>query len=353
MSNILIPLSAAHELASIVSKEYIDSQTKRQDSYKYWLLETLWPKRKTVKTSGDKNKNIKFGAENRMKVLSKGNQTFQFSGPTLPQTVTYAMTYLQSGYVFDEFDINEHGFTIDRAPGGQASIKDLNPEMITRFKNVIQETVEDYTESYDRELNMRLWNDGLMFPGSFPGIFSFIHEDPTVSRNVFGINQASQPKWRNAFATGIVASGSDAPITDAMNAVLRSTLKHGRPTYLALAGGDFHQAYMRECRKFSVNNSTNGASTTLGSSGTPSFTYPALVTDIKVEYDPVLDLLGKQKHLYLIDMSAYLPMVLEGRDKKETGGHAPHDELKVYFSQITAAGMAMMQRNTSAVLTIQ
>jgi hypothetical protein len=259
----------------------------------------------------------------------------------------FTPVYVQLGVAFSEMIISKIGYSI--SPDGTSLDQAPQSDQLN-LVNMVKEYLDDYYESWKQEMNLMMWNDGLAFPDAFPGIRTFVTSDVTTNRNVFGINQALVPLWRNNVAANIAVSPANRPIIEQIKKMARlSTIYGPANEKIAVCGGDFFDALTKEFE----NNSTYGQDKPSGVAGMQDHTIrTAFLANVQPTYDPTLDKIGEAKSCYLIDKTAIKPLVFSGADRRKIKTQSPHDQLNLYMAEVSALCLSYNRRNTSAFLSI-
>lgn len=224
--------------------------------------------------------------------------------------------------------------------------KDDKARLINLLKDKTEELVEGIADSNQK----RAWDDGTTDPAGFAGIRSIIVDDPTTAVTVGGIDQSTNPSWRNWSNLGIVANANnagDGVLVRALNADFRQMKRYSSGhKYKFFAGSDFIDQ---------VNNEryAKGIFTQSGFSDSQDVSQADFkFNGIPVMYDPYLDDLGFEKRCYLIDMNAIKFKTLEGEFMKVHTPEGEHDKFVFYKGVSLVGGLSCNRRNSSGVFSI-
>ncbi|MBD9674953.1 phage major capsid protein [Pseudomonas sp. PDM21] len=275
------------------------------------------------------------------------DDTLTFTNPTPIKTLTYQWKMLHLGIYMTTDELLRDGISVVDTNGAQVS--EHSQRDVTMLANILQAKLDDAAEGWAVGMNNILWKDGTQSAKEFPGIQYFITDDPTTG-TVGGIDRATQPLWRNislAGANAITPAPATQPITTALRKQVRQLTRYGTPRHLILCGSAFLDALEAEVAEKGIytqggwNKSINVGIGELSLNGLGTF-----------KYDPTLDVLGKSKYCYFIDMSKFKLMPIEGEDFKKHYPARPHDKMVIYRSFTWAGGLVANQLNTSLVAAI-
>lgn len=275
------------------------------------------------------------------------DDTLAFTNPTVIKTIRFTWKMLHLGLTFTTDELLRDGISIVDTNGAQTV--EHSQREVTMLANILQSKLDDAAEGFAVGLNNILWKDGTQSAKEFPGIPYFIADDPTTGV-VAGIDQATQPLWRNISLAGAGAI-TPAPTTQTLINTLRKQVRqmtrYGTPRYKILCGSAFLDALESEYSAHGVYSQTGFERG--GDVGVGKLTLNGLGT---FEYDPTLDTLGKSKYCYFVDMSKFKLMPIEGEDMKKHFPARPHDKFVLYRSFTWAGCLTCTQRNTSMVVAI-
>lgn len=272
------------------------------------------------------------------------DDTLTFTNPTPIKVASYNWKMLHLGITMTTDELLHDGISIVDTNGAQTS--EHSSREVTMLANILQTKLEDAAEGWAAGFNDILWRDGTQSAKVFPGIPYFLADDPSVGI-VGGIDRSTQPLWRNVASLGLVPSAANQTLTIALRKLVRQLTKYGSPRLKILCGSDFMDALELEYAAKGQYTQTGFSSG--GDVGVGKLALNGLGT---FEYDPTLDAAGKGKYCYMIDMSKFKLMPIEGEDMKKHYPARPFDKMVIYRSWTWAGGLAAKQLNTSAVVTI-
>lgn len=272
------------------------------------------------------------------------DDTLTFTNPTTIKVASYPWKMLHLGITTTTDELLHDGISIVDTNGAQTS--EHSSREVTMLANILQNKLEDAAEGWAAGFNNILWGDGTASAKVFPGIPYFIADAPAVGV-VGGIDRATQPLWRNVAVLALVPDAATQALTVALRRSVRLLTKYGTPKYKILCGSAFMDAMELEYSAKGQYSQTGFSSG--GDVGVGKLSLNGLGT---FEYDPTLDLLGKSKYCYFIDMSKFKLMPIEGEDMKKHYPARPHNVMAIYRSWTWAGALAAKQLNTSAVFSI-
>jgi hypothetical protein len=206
----------------------------------------------------------------------------------------------------------------------------------------LKNRIEDFGESWSREKNKMLWNDGSADSQHLPGVLSILTDDPN-SGTTGGIAR-SNTWWRHrARVGGLAASANTGPkITSSpTNQTLTKTLRtemiqlrrYGGRADFAPCGSAFLEQLRAEVTEkgyYTQNNFNQKSATQIGMQS-------VMLDNLEFIYDPTLDDLGRSKFCYMIDTRRLRLMPMEGEDNKITKPNIPYNAI-VFLHMMTFTG---------------
>jgi len=282
------------------------------------------------------------------------DDTLTFTNPTPIKTVAYPWKMIHCGINMTTDELLRDGISVVDT-NGKDTVSHSQRET-TALANILQVKLEDMTEGWSDGMNTMFWNDGTQDAKEVPGIQYFIAENPRVGV-VGGIDRATQPLWRNiAMTAAHGTAGGEGAVTSnvttsalikALRKKVRQLTRYGKPKYKIFCGSDFLDALEQEVDAKGVYSQAGFAKDV--DIGIGMISIRGLGT---FEYDPTLDVLGKAKFCYFIDVNNIKASVIEGEDMKKHFPARPHDKMVVYRSMTWAGAMVGRQLNTSMVIEI-
>lgn len=277
------------------------------------------------------------------------DDTLSFTNPTPIKRATYAWKMLHLGITMTTDELLHDGVSIADTNG--AGTTEHSQREVTALASILKTKLDDASEGWASGFNSMLWKDGTQSAKEVPGLSYFITDAPATGV-IGGIDRATVPLWRNVSLAGASALNAGTPANQVLITTLRKQVRkltrYGKPNYLILCGSDFLDALEAEYAARGSHSETGFAKG--GDISVGSLSINGLGT---FEYDPTLDVLGKSKYCYFIDMNAFTLMPIEGEDMKKHFPARPFDKMVIYRSWTWAGGLAAKQLNTSMVVAIQ
>lgn len=301
------------------------------------------------------------GGKEKITRRVKGEYTTQIQGfeyddpvsyqnPANIRTVSYPWKLIHAGISFTMHELLHNGIHVVDTTTGKSDVTHSQAELI-QLANILDDKLEDLAEGMARGMNDMFWGDGSGDPKLVPGIQSFIVDDPTDPIVVGGIDQSTNTWWRNRARLG-VSVGSDPGaqvLILALSKEWRQLRRYGGKPNLALAGSDFLDQLEKEMRaKGSYTDSgwaKNGGTIDV-SAADPSF------KGLKIEYDPTLDDMGREKFAYFLDLRNIYPMHIDGENMKSHSPARPENKYVFYRAKTWVGGLVCDKRNGSLVASI-
>ena len=280
-----------------------------------------------------------------------GDDTVTYGNPANIKKAYWPWKELHGGIKVTLTELKIDGITInDTAVGkGENYHSDRDATMLA---NMFKDKLEDMDEGLARSFQSISWQDGTQDASVFPGIRSFIVNDPTTATIVGGLDQSLNTWWRNRASLALsTADAATQVVVAKLQKEMRQLRRYGNPKHKMLAGSDFMEWFEKELR-------AKGNYTLEGwSKGPNGGRIDASVADlafkgVAIDYDPSLDDLGLAKYLYVLDMNAIKLKVMEGEDMKMHSPARPADKYVLYRAKTWTGGLTCRQRNTSGVYSI-
>lgn len=276
------------------------------------------------------------------------DDTVTYDSPGDIKTVQYPWKLIHGGITMSMHEMLKDGISVTDSQDGKNTVEHSDREM-TALANMIADKIEDMDEGIQRGMNLMFWRDGTANPNLVPGVRSFILNTPSSAAVVGGIDQVSNPLWRNRARLGIsTASPASATIAKGLSTDFRQLRRYGKGPDTLLAGSDYLDALEAEMRAAGYYTQTGWAkSGTLDmSAADPAF------AGLSFEYDPTLDDEGLAKFCFGLDTSNIYPMVIEGENMKKHNPARPEDKYVFYRAVTWAGALVCWRRNTSQVWSI-
>ena len=229
-----------------------------------------------------------------------------------------------------------------------ARIKEHSGRDAVVLTDIFKEKLDDMSEGSARSMAEIVWRDGTQDPKVMPGILSFILDSPAVG-TTFGLDRAGLSWFRNRANVAInAATASNQNLVKTLQSEMRQLRRYGKgPTHM-FAGSDFLTAYENELREkgtytldgWSKKGAMDGSMADLMFKGIP------------LEYDPLLDDLGRSKYMYALDLNNIRLRPMEGEDDKMHTPARPPEKYILYRAITWTGALTARQLNTSGVYAI-
>lgn len=252
-----------------------------------------------------------------------------------------------SGISVTHTELKIAGISVVDTLDSSKTVNHSEQELI-QLTNLLDDKFEDLDEGSKRSLAEMMWRDGSQDAKAIPGILSFILDSPSTG-TTFGIDRAANSWWRNRASLSIDSStASNQNLVNTLQLEFRQLRRYASPKHKFYAGSTFMDAFEKELR-------SKGNYTLEGWAAQKSI--DASVADIAfkgimIQYEPLLDDLGRAKFGYVLDMNAIKLEAMEGEWLKP---HTPARPVEKYvlYRALTATGALRANRlNTSGVYSI-
>ena len=211
--------------------------------------------------------------------------------------------------------------------------------------NMMEHKIRDMDEGYDRDMNLLYWRDGTQSALAFPGVTAWVTDNPTSATIVGGIDQSSNPKWRNRanLAITLGAGPETQAVTNTLDYEMPQLRRYGGRPSAGFAGSDMIARLQAEKRAKGNYTDTGFSGTTDIGAGDITF------NRMPIYYDPTLDDLGYAKRLYVLDEARLMPFAVDGENGKNHAPARPEDKYVFYQARTFVGGMIADQRNSHGV----
>lgn len=276
----------------------------------------------------------------------EGDEAVDFGNPANVKQFSYPWKELHGGIKITHSELKKAGITVVDSAIGE-NLKRNSQESVIRITSLMDDKMQDMSEGLMESLNEIMWRDGTQDAKVFPGLLSFIVDDPTTGI-AGGIDRASQAKWRNLSKVGaslLTASRTNQTITRTLRQDLRQLTRYGGKPDLWLCGSTAIEAL--EIEVFEKGNITETGFTNAGQT---NFGMADIrMGNIVFRYDPTLDDLGFADRVYAVDTRHIYPMVMDGQDMKKHNPARPAERYVLYRSVTWTGGMVADMLNGSGV----
>lgn len=287
-------------------------------------------------------------------VYTTGIQGFEnddqvsYGNPANIKKWTVPWKLIHAGIKFTMHELLQNGIKVVDTQDGSSVAPASDAEKI-QLANIYDDKLEDMQEGVDRDMNLMFWRDGTQDSSLVPGLTSFIVDDPTASVVVAGIDQGANTWWRNRATLGITATtATDQNVVNELQTEWRQLRRYGGKPNLWLAGSDMIEWLEKELRSkgnYTLEGWSSNKNTEVGMA---DITFKGN----KIQYDPTLDDLSKEKYLYAVDTRFVYPMAIEGESMKKHNPARPEDRYAFYKAVTWVGGLACSRRNVHGVYSI-
>jgi len=268
-----------------------------------------------------------------------------FTNPANIKQARYEWKSLHEGITFTDDELTTAGITISDTMSGS------NPRRLSQAETVVitdllDDKLEDMTESWARGINDILWRDGTQDAKVFPGLRYFLTN--TVTTGVIGgIDRAANSWWRNRVSLAIVASTTSQTLTRTLQAEARQLRRFStNPNFLILCGSSFLADLELELHEKGNYTQTGFANAGKNDIGIAQISQKELGD---FQYDPTLDDLSLGDYCFVIDLNAFRLRPIEGEDKKQHTPARPYNQFAYHRSMTWKGALTARQLNSSGV----
>lgn len=219
---------------------------------------------------------------------------------------------------------------------------------VVALTNLLDDKYEDLDEGSKRSFAEMMWRDGTQDAKAIPGVLSFILDSPATG-TTFGLDRAVNSWWRNRASLGIsTSSAGDQLLVQTLQKEFRQLRRYATPKHRFYAGSDFLDWFEKELR-------AKGNYTLEGWSKQGKI--DASVADVSfkgidIQYEPLLDDLGRAKYGYVLDMNAIKLMPMENEDWVMHTPARPVEKYVLYRAMTFTGALTANRLNTSGCYSI-
>lgn len=214
--------------------------------------------------------------------------------------------------------------------------------------SLLEDKYEDLDEGSKRSFAEMLWRDGTQDAKALPGILSFILDAPTTGVT-FGIDRAANSWWRNRASVSIDSStASNQNLVNTLQKEFRQLRRYAAPKHKFYAGSDFMDAFEKELRSKGNYTLEGWANQKMIDASVADIAFKGIM----IQYEPLLDDLGRSKYGYVLDMNAIKLMPMENEDWKLHQPARPAEKYVLYRALTWTGALCANRLNTSGVYAI-
>lgn len=219
---------------------------------------------------------------------------------------------------------------------------------LVALTDLLTDKYDDLDEGSRRSLAEMYWRDGTQDSKAIPGILSFILDAPT-SGITFGLDRSVLTFWRNRASLLIDSStASNQNLVNTLQKEFRQLRRYATPKHKFYAGSDFMDAFEKELRNKGNYTLEGWANQKMIDASVADIAFKG----IQIEYEPLLDDLGRSKYGYVLDVNAIKLMPMEGEDMKLHTPSRPPEKLVMYRALTFTGALTANRLNTSGVYSI-
>lgn len=225
---------------------------------------------------------------------------------------------------------------------------DHSDAAVTRLTGILENRLDDFGESWSRNFNLMLWQDGSQDAKQVPGVQALLNDTPATG-TVGGLNKATYAGWRQRVTLGLAPSAENSTLIQFFNSELVQLKRYGGKPNKWVAGSAFLDAIRLELFAkgyFTMEGFQGSKATDLGMGGIH-------ISGIgKCEYDPTLDNIAFSKRSYIFDGRRIKLRPIEGEDNKILMPERPYNYLVFLHSMKWAGALTITQLNANGVYSV-
>lgn len=267
------------------------------------------------------------------------DDTLAFAQASNLLRASFAWKETHAGLIITHTELKKDGISIiDSMKTSEHSQVDL-----TRLTGILQNRLDDFTESYTRSRNNMFWRDGTQDSKQVPGVLSLLPDD-NLTGSTGGLDRATYIWWRHRVNLNIQASPALQTLTKTLRREVRQLRRYGGKPNVFLCGSLFLDAIEQEVTE-------KGVYTMEGFAKDIDVTQPGIMMRGvgKLQYDPTLDDLNLSDRGYLFDDRRLTLRPMEGEENKILAPVRPYNYLVFLRSMTWTGGLEITQPNACGV----
>lgn len=263
------------------------------------------------------------------------------------QRAVFPWKEVAAGLIISHTELKKDGVHIsDHQKESESSDVEL-----TRLTGILENRLEDFSESWARMMNLMSWRDGTQDAKQMPGVLSILTDVGNVGITG-GINKATYWWWQQRTLVGankIVASGADQTLCRTLRSELRQLRRYQGKPNVALCGSGFIDALELEVQAKGIYTQEGFTQEDKTDLGMASIKMMGLG---KFEYDPTLDDLGLAKRCYIMDTRRLRLRPMEQEENKVLTPERPYQYLVFLRTMTWTGGLVANQLNCHGVYEV-
>lgn len=336
--------AVANDIANAVLEFYIKSPAFAQSTQERPLLDCL---RKGMKSFPSGKQYISEPVKGKYMSDTAGffagyseDSQLAFKQAENIQRAQYAWKEVHAGLIITWTELKKDGITVsDNSKTSKHSGRE-----VTALTGLLEDRLVDFTESWNRSMNLMLWRDGSADTNQVPGIQAVL---PADYGTVGGIVQNTYPWWKHMIFPAVTPSGEAGTLIETLRAGLIQLRRYGGRPNKALCGSAFLAGLRKEVSAKGMFTQTGfSKATDLGMGGLS-------IADLGTfEYDPTMDDEGMSKLCYVIDTRRVRLRPMEGEDNKLLTPERPYDYMVFLKSMTWTGGLEVTQMNANGIFAV-
>jgi len=245
------------------------------------------------------------------------------------------------GLIITWSELKQDGITIsNHQKVTQHSEKDLYV-----LTDVLKNRMADFMESYQRNKNRLLFQDGAADPKAMKGMKSILTDSPTQGVTG-GISRATYPWWQHRMTTTLAPSANDQTMCRFFQDELRVLKQYGGKPDKAICGRSFLTSLETEVYAKGVLTQTGFQNAGKTKFGMAEISVLGLGT---FDWDPMLDHLGEGNRCYILDSRRLKYRPMEDEEEKVLTPERPYNYAVFLHNLTLTASMTATQLNCHGI----
>ena len=262
--------------------------------------------------------------------------------------VAYPWYEVHSGLEIAWTELKKDGITITN-DAKQSQHK--NAEAVRIVTGLMMNRIQDFGESWARQMNLMCWQNGAQDPKQMPGVLSILTDTPNTG-TTGGLDRGANIWWRHRTNLAITASAENQTLTKTLRSEWRQLTRYGGKPTVALCGSAFIDALELEVQDkglYTQEGFANAGKTNVGMAQISMKTTSGMV---RFDYDPTLDDLGFSKRCYMMDLKRLRLRPMEGEDNKLIIPERPYNYMVWFKSMTNTLALECTQLNANGVYQV-
>lgn len=256
----------------------------------------------------------------------------------------YAWKEVAASLIISETELKKDGISVNDT----MKTSEHSQVELTRLTGILQNRMDDFTESWARAFNDMLWKDGTADTKSIPGVKSIITDTPDTG-TTGGLDRATYTWWRHRYLPNIAMSETNQTLAKTLRKEVRQLKRYGGRPNALLCGSLFLDALEQELQAKGLYSQIGFANAGKNDIGIAQI---SMLGVGQFEYDPTLDDLGESNACYILDTRKLTLHPMEGEENKVRSPERPYNYLVFLHTMTYTGALGARQLNCHGKYTV-